>query len=120
MRDEIEHLLANDDEITPSARFLPSVMETVEREAAAPRPLEFPWVRALPGLLATIAALAVAIWDGIGSLRDPATIALFDEQLRQLTVLGDNIGLQWIALAIAITIVSVTLPLKLTRVRIGL
>lgn len=115
--DDIERILADDDTMTPSAGFLTSVMEAVGREAAAPSPLKFPWVRALPGLLATIAALAVAIWHGIGSLTNPASFAVFDQQLRQLAALAAGMGLHWVLFAVAITILSVMLPLRLTRVR---
>lgn len=119
MHDDIERLLADEDEITPSSRFLPAVMDAVQGEAAAPRPLEFPWLPALPGLVATVAALVVATWHGIGSLSDPATGAVLDEEVRQLVALGASLGLQWIVLAVAVTIVSVLLPLRLTRARIS-
>jgi hypothetical protein len=117
MHDEIERILANGDTIAPSAGFLTSVMEAVEREAAALPPLAFPWSRALPGLLAAIAAFAVAIWHGIGSLRDPASSAILDEQLREFMVLATGMGLHWILFAVAITILSMILPLSLMRVR---
>jgi hypothetical protein len=119
MHDDFEDLLANEDEITPSSGFVASVMAAVEREVAVPRPLEFPWGRALPGLLATIAALALAVWQGIDFLRDPTALATLDEQLRRLTLLADAYGLQWITLAVALTIVSVALPSSLSRVRLG-
>lgn len=115
MHDDIERMLADEDEITPSPALLTSVMAAVEREAAVPPPLEFPWLRALPGLLATIAALAVATWRGIGSLSDPAAVAAFDEELRRLLVLAAGLGLQWVMLAVAVTLVSVLLPLSVTR-----
>lgn len=92
MQDDIDRVLANEVEITPSSGFLSSVMEAVEREAIAPPPVEFPLFRVLPGFLAAMVALAVAIWNGIGSLNDPATIAAFDEQLHQLTVLATGYG----------------------------
>jgi hypothetical protein len=91
-------------------------MEAVGREAAASPPLAFPWVRAVPGLLATIAAVAVAIWHGIASLTNPTSFAVFAEQLRQLAALATGMGLQWVLLALTITILSVMLPLRLTRV----
>jgi len=114
MHDDIERLLADDDEITPSSRFLRAVMDAVQREATAPRPLEFPWLRALPGLVATITALAVATRHGIGAWSDPASMAVFDEELRQIMALAAGLGLQWVVLAVAVTIVSALLPLRLT------
>jgi hypothetical protein len=115
MDDDIERILADDEEIAPSSGFLISVMKAVELEAAAPVPLRFPWKRAWPGLLATIAALAVALWNGIGSLRDPATLAVLDDRLRQLMVFAADLGLQWVILALAVPIISVLLPLSMTR-----
>jgi hypothetical protein len=116
MHDDVERILADEDTITPSARFLPSVMAAVQLEAAAPHPLEFPWFRAAPGFLATIAAFAAATWHGIGLLKDPAFIAAFGEQTRELTLLATGMGLHWLLLAVAITILSVMLPLSLMRV----
>jgi hypothetical protein len=115
MHDDIDRILADEDTITPSAGFVTSVMAAVEREAATPPPLEFPWLRALPGLVATTAALVVAIWYAITSLRDPNSFATLHEQVRQLTVVVTSLGLHWVLFAVVITIVSVMLPLTLTR-----
>jgi hypothetical protein len=117
--DDIERALADDDGIAVSPEFLTSVMAAVQREAAAPRALEFPWLRALPGLLATIAALAVATWYGIGALSDPAASAALDTDLRELMAVAARFGIQWILVAVAVTIVSLWLPLRLTRARIS-
>jgi hypothetical protein len=118
MQDDIERILADEEGISPSPNFLASVMAAVEREATAPKPLAFPWIRALPGFLAAFAALAVAVWNGIGSLNDPASLTAFGEQLRQFSVLATGVGLYWILLAVAITLVSLLVPLGLTRARI--
>lgn len=117
MHDDLDRILAGEDKIVPSPRFVESVMEAVEQEAAARRPLEFPWFRALPGFLATIVALAAAVWNGIRLLSDPVEIAAFDKLFLQLTASATSIGLHWILLAAAITIVSMTLPLSLFNVR---
>jgi hypothetical protein len=117
MQNDIDRLLTDEDKVTPSSKFLESVMEAVEREAAARRPIEFPWIRALPGIVATIVALAVAMWSGIGALNDPGTIVAIDELVLQLTVFATSIGLHWILLAAVITVVSVILPSSLMNVR---
>ena len=119
MDDDIDRLLGADDGITPSSGFLRAVMAAVEREAAAPRPLAFPWLRALPGFAATLAALFAATWNAIGVFRDPAAAAEFAEQLRRLALLADAAGLQWIALAAAITVGAAMLPAGLLRVGHG-
>ena len=115
--DDIQRILADEDKITPSTGFPVSVMAAVQREATAPQPLDFPWFHALPGFLATVAAFGVALWQGIGALRDPAIVAALDEQLHQFTTFAVDIGLQWILLAVAITIISLMLSSTLGRVR---
>ena len=102
--------------ISPSPGFSSSVMKTVEAEAAAARSSEFPWSRALPGLLATTVAIIAALWHGIGALRDPAALAILEEEIRQVTSVAAAIGFQWLAVSAAITIVSMLLPLYLVCV----
>jgi len=117
IQNDIDRLLTDEDKITPSSKFLESVMEAVEREAAAHRPIEFPWLRALPGIVAMIVALAVAMWSGIGALNDPGTMVAVDELALQFTRFATSIGLHWILLAAMITVVSVILPSSLINVR---
>jgi len=117
MQYDIDRLLSDDDKVTPSPKFLESVMEAVEREVAAPRPIEFPWMRAMPGIVAMIVALAAAVWSGVGALNEPGTIAAVDELVLQLTAFASSIGLHWILLAALITAVSVILPASLINVR---
>lgn len=117
MQNDIDRLLTDEDKLTPSSKFLESVMAAVEREAAARRPIEFPWFRALPGIVAMIVALTVAMWSGIGALNEPGTIAAVDERVLQLTVFATSIGLHWILLATLITVVSVILPSSLMNIR---
>src|SRR5262249_46712231 len=59
--DEFDRIMS-EEEILPSSGFAASVMEAVQREAAAPPPIPFPWKRALPGAVfagATLAAILV-------------------------------------------------------------
>jgi hypothetical protein len=116
-RNEIDRILAEEDRITPSSRFVESVMRAVEREATALRPLEFPWLRILPAFVATIVALAVALWHGIAALDEPIAVAAFEGLGVQLTVVITSGGMRWLFLAAAITFVSVALPLSLMSFR---
>jgi hypothetical protein len=111
--DDIDQVLTIEDKITPSTGFLTSVKEQVAREAAALPELEFPWMRVLPQFLATIAAIAAAIWHVSGILSDPAAIAVLNEQILQLPTLAAGIGLQWIVLAVALTVISITISSSL-------
>jgi len=65
-QNDIDNFLATEGRITPSPEFLASVMRAVEREAASLPPLEFPWIRALPGFLAAVVAITAGIWHGRG------------------------------------------------------
>lgn len=116
--DDIDRMLADDEEVVPSSGFEASVMETVLQEATAPPPLAFPWLRALPGFIALLVAFAVVIWDGIGAHSDPSAAAVFDDQLRALLAFVSRAEIQWTALAVVMTIVSAVLPLRLMRGRL--
>jgi hypothetical protein len=114
--DEIDRILASEDEIEPSPGFLASVMEAVEREAAAPPTLTFPWIRLLPGFLAMVVAMTAAMWHGIGVLSDPAVVAVLDDQIRQFADLATRFGLQWIVLGLVITAISIAFSSSLVVV----
>jgi hypothetical protein len=62
----IEAILAGEEELIPSSGFLAATMECVREEAAMPKPIPFPWLRALPGI-----ALAIAVfgWCGFEMVR---------------------------------------------------
>jgi hypothetical protein len=64
--ESIDQILAKEVELIPSSGFLASVMEKVHEEATAPRPIPFPWVRALPGI---ILASAVFGWGAVELVR---------------------------------------------------
>ncbi len=57
---EFDRIMADDEQIVPSSGFTQSVMDAVRQEAATPKPIPFPWGRAVPGLIA-IAIMLVAI-----------------------------------------------------------
>jgi hypothetical protein len=77
MTDELDRVLSNEPEIDPSPAFMTAVMTAVEHEAAAPPPLAFPWLRALPMAAAALAILAFigyrAVSLGMGG--SPAPLA---------------------------------------------
>lgn len=113
--EDIEDILANEEIVTPSSGFLDSVMRAVRREATSLPPLKFPWRRALPGFLATFVAVARTVWDLVGIVRDAASFTALEDMLGQVSAFADAIGLEWIVLAIAVTLISVTLSLMLVR-----
>ncbi|NNE36128.1 MAG: hypothetical protein HKN13_12880 [Rhodothermales bacterium] len=111
--DDIDDILSNEKLITPSPDFLASVMRAVRRQAATLPPLKFPWRRALPGIVATFVAIIRAVWDMVGFVNEPDVVASFKEQLHQFAEVASQFGVQWIVLAVAITVVSLMLSISL-------
>ena len=60
MTDELDHLLANEDDVVPSSGFTQAVMDAVRAAEAAPPPIPFPWTRALLSLGAVAVILGVS------------------------------------------------------------
>ncbi len=54
-------LSSGSDSILPSSGFALSVMAAFHEEAAAPAPIPFPWKRAVPGLIAVVAAIGLLL-----------------------------------------------------------
>ncbi len=59
--DAIDRILAAEEELIPSSGFLAATMERVRDEAGMPKPIPFPWLRALPGI---VLAAVVLGWGG--------------------------------------------------------
>ena len=59
-----------------------------------------------------------SIWRFIVALNNATSNVLLDEQLGQLSAVGTRSEVQWVIVAIAVTIVSVFLPLRLMRGRV--
>jgi hypothetical protein len=62
------------EELPPSSGFASSVMDALQAEAGAPAPIQFPWRRVVPGVIAIVCAmavfavLAVRLWKADSSL----------------------------------------------------
>ena len=125
--DEIDHILSREDEILPSSGFAVSVIDAVRREAAAPPPIPFPWMRALPGLvvagfvlaLVLVAVVVVSAQLGTGTVLQPSTSSLsFPPSLFAPTLQG-NVGTAaiWGVLAMLVAFVSVHFSMRLASGR---
>ena len=57
----IDPILGDEGELIPSSGFLAATMERVRDEAAVPKPIPFPWLRALPGIVVVVAIIG---WCG--------------------------------------------------------
>jgi len=62
----IERILAAEEELIPSSGFLAATMERVREEALMPKPIPFPWLRALPGIVLAVSLLG---WCGFEMVR---------------------------------------------------
>jgi hypothetical protein len=69
-RDQLDKILAREDEIVPASGFLARVMDKVQDEAAAPPPIPFPWKRAIPGF---VLAAGVFGWAAVEMVRHAAS-----------------------------------------------
>ena len=122
--EEIDHMLSSEDEILPSSGFAVAVMDAIQREAATPPPIPFPWKRALPGMvvggLMFVLAL-VAIVAIIVHLPMTSTIPQVSAAPPFLEPLGLQGGIgsatKWTVLALLIAFVSVNLSMRLAAGR---
>jgi hypothetical protein len=107
--EDIDLVLARDDNIVPSSGFTASVMDAVTRDATTPPPIPFPWKRALPGLTW---CLAVNIGFLVSSLRSSHTASPAPDVAVLSTVLA---GAAWIAAALVVSLASVALSTRIAR-----
>ena len=99
--EELDRVLTGDDGIVPSSGFASSVMEAVRRNTDAPRPIPFPWKRALPGFIVCLTCAAILLLKGGSSDVTPG-----------ISVIGQE-PLGWILAALVVTLLSVMLSLRL-------
>src|SRR5262245_5400695 len=99
---ELDQILSGDKDVVPSNRFTKSVMDAVKSDAAAPRPIAFPWVRALPGLAAGLFASMWIIIEGFRLYEPSRTTFLptaWIERLTPFIARAEHSGFAWILLA---------------------
>jgi len=131
---EIDRVLSREDDILPSSGFAASVMDAVQREAATPPPIPFPWKRAMPGLVVAVLTLILILVEGVvaipqsaqASTSSPAQIPMsLSSVLMSIFELGSRLGLQqniesaslWTMLALLIAWVSVKFSMFLVSDR---
>jgi len=106
---ELDHILSREKEIVPSAKFTASVMGAIRSEAAAPRPISFPWVRALPGLIAGAGALFWIVVQSPERTAEPRATAfasLFQSWIDRLEFIqksAESAGIGWVLLSLILT-----------------
>jgi hypothetical protein len=122
---ELDHIFAGEPEIQPSSAFVQTVMKAVYREAQTPPPIGFPWLCAIPGILACgftlVSALAVFFHDS------HATIAAAPGMRLDLSIVKSavqfaggllgHIEVLWICIGLVVTLACIAFPLRLLRGR---
>jgi hypothetical protein len=117
--DAIDRILGVEDPLVPSSGFLACVMERVREEAIAPRPIPFPWKRALPGMVLVAGTIGWLIYNVI-------RVALAGTWYRNLTssfaiphipatAQQTLIPALWTALALVISLASWAISKRLVR-----
>src|SRR5580704_6944424 len=102
----IHRILVAEEELIPSSGFLAATMERVREEAACPKPIPFPWLRALPGIVLAVAVLG---WCGFevvrAGLRSAREISFAQPRLTAVNVhaLGPA---GWVAAALVVSLLS--------------
>ena len=102
----IDRILAAEEELIPSSGFLAATMERVREEAAMPKPIPFPWLRALPGI---VLAVSVFGWCGFemmrAGLRSAREISFAQPHLTAVNAHAlEPVG--WVAVALAFSLFS--------------
>ena len=113
---ELDRFLAGDG-VTPSPLFTSSVMRAVRHEQES-KPIPFPWTRALPGILALLASLAICIGLLIRGM--PATPAVSKIATFAGPATLDGVPLNaisWVLVALLLTLFSVALSVRIHGVK---
>jgi hypothetical protein len=116
MTDEFDRMVSGEDEIVPSSGFVASVMEAVRHEAAAPQPIAFPWIRALPGLIALGVVFAAGCAAAVHMVQEPVSSRYSSSAAAEVwmhSLIQYNVG--WIALALLLTLLSILFSIRLTK-----
>ena len=111
IHDDLDRVLSHEEDILPSSSFATSVMDAVRQEAAAPTPIRFPWMRALPGLVATGLAFAWAFLILFKMTRAAAQFSATEARVLALS-LPTDIQPTWITLAVLVTAASLAVSVR--------
>jgi len=106
---EVDYILSKEKEIVPSTKFAASVMDAIRSEAASPPPISFPWVRALPGLIAGAGALCWVVLPDAAppGVAQATSVPLYQSWLDRLASIlqsAESAGMGWVLLSLVLTV----------------
>jgi hypothetical protein len=113
MDDELDQMLFTRDEIVPSSGFVASVMDAVQQEAATPKPIPFPWMRALPVFVALAAVLVMLVVGLVKLFRMPVAAAQEPVWMAETARLLGQANAGWIAFAFLLTFISTWFSIRM-------
>jgi hypothetical protein len=107
---ELDHILSTDLEIRPSSRLARAVMDRVRLESTAPPPIAFPWMRALPAVVAIVlgvawTALEASALRATHSAETVSPLAGWLDSLRSVASTAESAGIGWIFLSLILACV---------------
>ena len=108
-RENLDRILGAEEELAPSSGFVSAVMERVREEAAAPKPITFPWKRVMPGAVLAVCGVA---WLGVEVARQGAKavpnmgslIEQFAHVRLQMSGTLEDAG--WVAASLGVSLLS--------------
>jgi hypothetical protein len=112
-RDDLERVLC-DDEIVPSSGFVARVMDAVRIEAEAPPAIPFPWVRALPGIIAAAVAL-IAVVVGFAGFLSAGSEGPAAAPVETAYAIGAGAQAAWLFVVLLLCTVPLSLSVRITR-----
>jgi hypothetical protein len=112
-RAAIDAALTKEEELVPSSGFLAATMERVREEAATPKPIPFPWLRALPGIVLVAGAICWLGYEVLRAVFSGAPESL-SAQINWLSVTSPQLqDAGWVAMALGIALISWLLSRRL-------
>jgi hypothetical protein len=104
--EKIDRILASEEALMPSSGFLSSIMERIHDEAAAPKPIPFPWKRAVPGMVLAAGIFGWGAFElvrhGMGAagriaISPPHLSAALERPLEQAGWVALALGVSWLS-----------------------
>jgi hypothetical protein len=112
-QERLDRILAEEEQLTPSSGFVASVMERVRDEAAAPKPIPFPWKRIAPAIVLMAGAL---LWCAVELVRrglPEVRMDVFAGSNLPAAMVQPVMDAGWVAVALGVSLFSWLLSRRL-------